>query len=350
MWKFFANPWALWLLALVPLLWLSSMFAGRRKRRAAIQFGGLFSKATTNVTARRTKSVLVYAALVLLLIGMAGPQWGRDKSFATTKGQDLTIVLDMSLSMAAEQPSRFERARRLLNNLIDELQQRGGTRVALVLFSARAEIASPLTLDYNHFRWLLAKRDPKNRSKKIRPPRGEPTGPSGTRIGAAIRLAVNMRDDRYPKAHNILLVSDGDDPGGDHEWFEGVRVAQKLNGQVDVLAVGDTQPHTIPLGSGVVEYDGKPVQTQLNPSLLQEIARRTDGEYIEAGTQRLELGPYYSQILRGRQQREGTPSDVIIYKQRYYWFLGGALLVWIVALILPEGKRWKPSKKPQPSR
>ncbi len=344
MWKFLTNFWALWLLTLLPLLWLSATLAARRKRRAAIHFSGLFSKSTPRFGVRRTKAFLGYFALFLMLVGMAGPQWGRDEGFETTTGRDLTVVVDMSRSMSAEQPSRFERARRVLLGLCDELEQRGGTRVALVVFAARTKIATPLTLDYDHFRWLLRNFDSNNRPKEIRPKKRFP-GPSGTRIGAALRTAVSLQDDRYPTAYNILLVSDGDDPVPDSEWFEGVTMARKSNIRVDVLAVGDSQPRTIPLGNAAFEDQGKPVLSQLNASLLQEIARRTDGEYIELGTQRIDIGTAYAELLRERKQRQGTASNIIVYQQRYRWFLGGALLAWIITMVLPEGKRWPQQKR-----
>ena len=51
--------------------------------------------------------LLLTLGLTLLVVGVAGPQWGRDWTQSTARGRDLVIVLDMSRSMLAESKSRL---------------------------------------------------------------------------------------------------------------------------------------------------------------------------------------------------------------------------------------------------
>src|SRR5262249_58131955 len=132
-------------------------------------------------------------------------------------GRDLVVVLDLSRSMLARDvlPSRLERAGQALDDLSRAVERRGGHRLALVVFAARARIACPLTHDYDHFRQALAEQDAANPHPDIRPAGDDVQ--SGTRIGAALRLAVEAHDPHYRDhgTQDILLLSDGDDPAHD---------------------------------------------------------------------------------------------------------------------------------------
>src|SRR5262249_57784913 len=110
------------------------------------------------------------------------------------RGKDIVIVLDLSKSMLAEQPSGIERARRSLRDFTDMLEARGGHRIALVVFAAHAKLQFPLTGDYDHFRFAVEQLDPENLAPVMRPQAGEKIA-SGTRIGAALRWALSSHAD-----------------------------------------------------------------------------------------------------------------------------------------------------------
>src|SRR5262249_23508532 len=150
--------------------------------------------------------------LTVLVIGIAGPQWGRDWTQAVAPGRDLVVVLDLSRSMLAEQPSRLHRARAGLINLAESLRERGGHRVARVVFAGRAKVVCPLTHDYDHFREAVEEIDADRLPPDIAPTDDDP---SGTRIGAGIRAAVDLHDPRNRGFQDVLLLSDGDDPARD---------------------------------------------------------------------------------------------------------------------------------------
>src|SRR5207237_2309864 len=133
-------------------------------------------------------------ALLVLVVGIAGPQWGRDWDQSTAPGRDLVVVVDLSRSMLAQDvlPNRLERAKKALEDLSQAVQQRGGHRLALVGFAARARVICPLTHDYDHFRAALAELDAANPHPDLRPSAAEAV--SGTRIGLALATAVEVHD------------------------------------------------------------------------------------------------------------------------------------------------------------
>src|SRR5262245_26890882 len=125
----FARPEFLWLLLVIPVLGGLALWARWRSRVALARLGGglAFNAALT----RRRRgvwlmSLLLSWGLTLLVVGIAGPQWGRDWTQAATRGRDLVVVLDLSRSMLAEPTSRLERAQDALLDLCDRVQRRGG--------------------------------------------------------------------------------------------------------------------------------------------------------------------------------------------------------------------------------
>src|SRR5207248_5851262 len=125
--------------------------------------------------------------LLAIVLGTAGPQWGRDWDQSAAPGRDLVVVLDCSRSMWAETPSRLERAKTALLDLCNEMKKHGGHRVALVVFAGSARLACPLTHDYDHFRESVEAVDTDAPDPEIAP---GPGAQSGTRIGAALHKAL----------------------------------------------------------------------------------------------------------------------------------------------------------------
>jgi tetratricopeptide (TPR) repeat protein len=227
--------------------------------------------------------------------------------------------------MLAEQPSRHQRAVQALHDLADKVRQRGGHRLALVVFAAHAKVICPLTHDYDHFRAAVTRLDPVHLPPALRPQADGPD--SGTRIGEALRLAVQIHDPRFPGNQDILLLSDGDDPGADNEWADGAGAAARSRIPVYAIGVGDPEKaFPIPAGKGFLRHGGKEVQTQLQEEPLQKIAQRTRGLYIPARTRTLPLCQWLRDVIEPRQAWREDDEDVLPTPQsRYALFFGAAL-------------------------
>ncbi|HYT91419.1 MAG TPA: VWA domain-containing protein [Gemmataceae bacterium] len=332
-----AYPAALWLLAVIPVLWVVSIVAWYRRRRALRRLGsGLALRTLTSTHGRwrSLRSLCWSTGITALVLGIAGPRWGIDPAQQAASGRDLVVVLDLSRSMLAEQPSRQERARRALFDLAASLLRRGGHRVALVVFAGRAKLVCPLTHDYDHFRDAVLLADADNLSLDLRP-LADGTG-SGTRIGSALRLAVAAHDKSLTGYQGILLVSDGDDPGGDEEWADGAEQARLRGIPVYCLGVGDPAGpgSEIPTPEGPLVYNGKTIQTRLEERPLREIAARSGGAYLPARTRPLPQGSLYRAVLEEQARHANRDVPLPLYRPRYGWFFGTALALFAVALLL----------------
>jgi Ca-activated chloride channel family protein len=331
------------------VLTVLGILARRRTRRVLAQFGatGLRNALFTARGGPRWLRASCFSFGMLSLgLASAGPQWGRDWNRTTAPGRDLVVVLDMSRSMLAEQPSRLSRATDALQDLCDTLQQRGGHRIALVVFAGRAKVVCPLTHDYDHFRDAVAglSEEP---PVDLTPADGE----SGTRIGLALLEAVALLDPNDQGYQDIVLLSDGDDPARDNEWLAGVRAAKDRDIPVHSVGIGDPENGSpIPMANGPLEYDGALVMTKLEEAPLREIARLTGGVYVPAHTKALPLGRLFREQIEERAVRESDADALPLLRQRAPWFFAAAF-GWLALEILLGGwtgirLRWR---RPAPS-
>ncbi len=336
----FARPALLACVMVVPLLGLLALLAHLARRRAVARLGSVLCTrrlALVRPRRRRWRNLLALAGLFLLAIACAGPQWGLDTHQWRAPVADLAIVLDLSRSMQAEQPSRRERALRALRDLTDHLQAHGGCRVALVAFASRARLVFPLTQDYDHFRHALTQIENDDFPPLVPGP-DEPLV-SGTRIGAALKLAVQALDGQRTGARAIVMLSDGDDPGDDREWLEGTQATRVAQLPVHIVGFGDPQAgHTIPIRGGVLHYAREVVYTRLDEDVLREIARRTGGVYLPARTDTIPLGTLARALLAQPGPDEETDAaGRPVPAQQYAWFLVPALALLMLSMLLADG-------------
>jgi Ca-activated chloride channel family protein len=339
----FAHPWLLWFLAALPVLVVLGVWSGRCRRQALARLGDP-AAVEMQMASRRgwrlLRGLCWLLGMVGLGVGMAGPQWGRDWGQSAAPGRDVVVVLDCSRSMLAETPSRLERAREALLDLADAVEQRGGHRIALVVFAGKAKLVCPLTHDYDHFRSKLEALERLAQERDLEP---GPHEKSGTRLGQALSLAATGDDSRFPNTRDILLLSDGDDPGRDAEWRTGAQAAVLLGIHVHAIGIGD--PNTasvIRLDSGLLMHEGQPVQTRLEEAPLRAIAEMTGGTYTPARIRTLPLGSLYLDTIANQPQREDSDDALPVYHQRYAWFLAPAFGFLALFTFLGDGSVRKP--------
>ncbi|MBK7973353.1 MAG: VWA domain-containing protein [Deltaproteobacteria bacterium] len=153
----FGTPLHLWALLLVPALVALFWWAHGVRRRKLHEFLAplLAARLTPSVSTQRriVKEGMITAALAIVLLAAARPQWGYTWEKLERRGIELVIVLDTSLSMLAQDaaPDRLERAKLELKELVTLLQ---GDQVALVPFAGQPIVLCPMTLGLPHPRAL----------------------------------------------------------------------------------------------------------------------------------------------------------------------------------------------------
>ncbi len=341
----FSDPWAFYLmLGITPVLAVLGALALRRRRKALAQLGNLLTLEMllpTGRWARFVRGLLGSLALTLLVAGIAGPRWGRDYSQAAAPGRDLVVVLDLSRSMLAEQPSRLQRAQSALLDLAQSLKERGGHRIALVVFAGRAKVICPLTNDYDHFREAVESADADHIPPEIHPSENEG---SGTRIGAGLSAALDLHESQHEGYQDLLLLSDGDDPAPapeERDWLAPAAQARGRGIRVHVVGVGDpneSSPIPGPEGKAFM-HDETLVKTRLHEDPLREIAEVTGGTYVAARNQSLPPGQLFREWIESRKARETPDGHLPVYQNRAPWFLGGALFLLTLEMTLFLGSR-----------
>jgi Ca-activated chloride channel family protein len=254
-------------------------------------------------------------AVALLIIALARPQNFQSGENVYTEGIDISMVLDISGSMLAEdlKPNRLNAAK----DVIDEfVQERTSDRIGLVVFARDAFTQCPLTIDYSVLRNLLGE----IKSGMIE---------DGTAIGNAIANGVNRLKESKAKSKVMILLTDGVNNAGEVDPISAAQIAKTFNIRVYTIGVGTRgeapYPVQTPFGT---RYQMVPVE--IDENIMKEIAKLTDGEYFRA-TDNKKLKEIYETI----DKLEKTKVEITSYKnakELYYSWLGGGIFLLLLEL------------------
>lgn len=269
----FEEPAYLYLLLLLPLLAAFYLYSNYRKRKAIRKFGDpvLMAQLMPDVSKYRpdVKFWLLFTAIGLFAVLLARPQFGSKLETVKRKGVEVMIALDISNSMLAQdvQPSRLEKAKRLISKLVDGMEN---DKVGMIVFAGDAFTQLPITSDYISAKMFLESISPSLISKQ------------GTAIGAAINLAARSFTPQEGVGRAIIVITDGENHEGGA--VEAAQEAAEKGMQVFVLGVGSPDGSPIPAEDGSNNFrrdkDGNVIVTRLNEQMCQEIAKAGNGMYI----------------------------------------------------------------------
>jgi Ca-activated chloride channel family protein len=335
----FAHPEILWLLLAMPALVLASWISASRKRRALRLFAGgaeTLERFTADISPHRrvAKVLLLQLALLATLLAAARPQWGKLVDEVRQAGVDVVVLMDTSLSMAAEDlaPSRLELARDEIDTLLDALT---GDRVALITFAGLPSLACPLTVDHGAVRLFLDAVEP------------EVVQVPGTALAEAIELGILSFGDPdaevAERSRAMVLFTDGEDhEGGVDEVLPKLKRAGVV---VHAVGVGTTRGAPIPVaaegdGAGRFKKDaeGRLVTTRLDEAVLQQLAFETGGHYYAATAGAREVDELI-QTIGAMSASEFGATLRTRYRERYQIPLGIALCALIAEALLGDPRR-----------
>jgi len=328
-----AHPWILHFLWLAPLTALLFIVHNRQKTRAMERFAEpeLLKRLTGDVRRGRRvlRSACLLAALILMILALAGPRWGSHYQEVSQRGVDILIVLDVSRSMLVEdvEPNRLERAKREISDFISVVQ---GDRLGLVAFAGAAFTQCTLTLDYGALAMFLTSLGP----TMVPVP--------GTDLGAALQTATSAFDAASETDKVILLITDGED--NEDRGLQAAREAAKKGIKIFVFGIGDPSGGPIPSDDGKGGFkkdaEGQLVLSRLNEEGLKEIASATGGTYVRSVAGDLDLDVLYFEGIKQRTEAAQLKSGKIkVYEERFPLFvLAACVLLLLEGLIREVGK------------
>ncbi len=328
----FGNYEYLYALAIIPVLIILFVVGVYLRRRSLRRFGDVEVISQLMPYVSRIRPVLKFIFLVLALTSVifatADPQFGSKLEKVKRKGVELIIALDVSNSMLAEdiEPSRLERAKRAISQMIDRLHN---DKLGLVVFAGDAYVQVPLTTDYSAVKMYLS-----SINTEIVPKQG-------TAIGSAIDLARESFDQESGLDKAMIVITDGENHQGNV-----VQAAEKARDEgITIHAIGMGSPEGAPIpirsnnGQTVYQKDqqGNTVISKLDPATLKNLAREGKGTFIRASNARTGLDELLDEI--NQMTRKEIESKVYTdYEHRFQYLLGLALFFLLLDLMLLERK------------
>ncbi len=317
----FAWPWAF---AALPLPWLvrrllppAETVSGGVLRVPALARFRVLAGAAERLHPRNLPLALCVLAWLLLVTGVARPQWLGEPIEVPVNGRDLMLAVDLSESM---RETDFIVNSRPVDRLTatkvvarEFIERRVGDRIGLILFGQQAYLHVPLTFDRATVRELLDE---------------AVIGIAGrqTAIGDALGLAVKrLRAEDTP--HKVLiLMTDGRNTAGE---IDPARAAQ-------LAAEAGLVVHTIGIGADEAIQRGFFGSVRINPSqdldedTLRAIAETTGGRYFRARDT-----AEFEQIYAELDRLEPVEHEGEHFRPRralFHWPAGLALALFSLAL------------------
>ena len=289
----FHSPWYFLLLLLLPLIaW--RLFS--KQRKSSIRFTSVSIAKRLSPTLRQRllwlPKLLTLLALLFLIVGLARPREGRDRTIVNSEGIAIEMVVDRSGSMQAldfkidgEHVDRLTAIKNVAGEFVtgdpegdQDLEGRFSDLVGLITFAGFADGVTPPTLDHG---FVVANL---NKTEIV-----EVRSEDGTAIGDAIALAVeklNALDERQEekvKSKVIILLTDGENTAGELEPVAAAEVAQTMGIKIYTIGVGTKGQAPFPV---LNRFTGRQmvrmIEVNIDEETLQKVAQTTGGKYFRA--------------------------------------------------------------------
>lgn len=331
----FSNSEFLYLLFIIPVLLIIYIISVQIKKRALKRFGkiNVIAQLMPEVSRFRPhlKFLFTLSAITILILAIAGPQFGSKLKEVRREGIEIIIALDVSNSMMAEdlQPNRLERAKQAISTLIDRLEN---DKIGLIVFAGDAYTQIPVTSDYSAAKMFLTGT---NTSIVTR---------QGTAIGSAIELAMNSFSPSTEASKVIIIISDGENHEGNA--METAKTAAEKGIKIFTIGMGSKNGAPIPDYSKTLQKEfkkdnqGNIIMTKLNVQMLSEIATVTGGTYYQATSSRVGLNDLFDKL--NKLDKELMETKVYSeYEEQFPYLIWIALGLLILDFFIAEKRsKW----------
>jgi len=319
----FERPWA-WVLiggALMVLAARGWLERHRAPRLFVSRGADLASSARGwRIWLRHSVTGMRTVALVLIGLGLMGPQSIHARDRTEVQGIDIILTLDLSLSMQASdiQPNRFVATKAVVDDFI---ARRPDDRLGAVIFGRDAYTLLPLTTDKEALRSMI-------RELELGVIEGR-----GTAIGNAVGVSLNRLRRSTAKSKVIILLTDGDSNSGNVSPDQAAEFAKTMNVKIYTVLMGVTDQAQTQRG---FDMFGRPLMDvgnfPVNPDLLRRMSSRTRGEFFNV-TDRQGLERTFHTILN-RLERSKIEDLGRVYGELFPAFVAPALFLIVLELLL----------------
>ncbi len=321
-----------WLFA-IPLLLLAYilLLKWKQKKQKLFAHPKTMQILSPNISTSKQhlKIFIACLAILMLTLSLINPKIGTKLEALKRKGIDIVFALDVSKSMLAEDvaPSRLLKSKQLISKIIDRLIN---DRIGIIIYAGNSYPLLPITTDYGAAKMFLQTVD-----TDIIPSQG-------TDISGAIEMTRQYFDDQEVKNKVLIIISDGEDHGNNAISIA-QQMAQEQNLKIYTVGMGMKKGGPIPIKKDDVitsykkDNKGEVVITQLNDQILKEIATATGGKYIQANN--IENIVHFIEKSIQKMDKQEYESKVFSeYKSQFQWFLGIAIFLLILDVLILERK------------
>jgi Ca-activated chloride channel family protein len=286
------------------LLPLYGLLRARLLRRDAVPHAPLQYRPPAR---RRLAEVLRWAVELLLLaaavIALAGPHRTTRLELMEDAGVDVMLVLDVSLSMLAEDfpPNRLEALRRIARDFI---ARSGSNRLGVLVFAKDVFVQTPLTTDHGILTELL---------ESVTVYLIDQAKSGGTAVGDAILVAA----ERLAKAkvegrdQALVLITDGESNVGIEPELA-ARYAASSGVRLYAIGIGGEKPVEVFFEGERVGGDD-PYLAYLDDRELKAVAAAAGGRYFRAA----DVGAL-EQVFAQLSRLESAPLEVRTVEIRHF--------------------------------
>lgn len=328
----FDQPYYLYLLAIIPVIAVLHYWTDYRRRRRMREFGDLdLLKALMPDVShwrRELKFWLLQAALAMMIVCLARPQYGTKIDTRKRRGIEAIVALDVSNSMLATDvsPSRLDKAKMLVSSLVDGMTD---DKIGLIVYAGDAFTQLPITSDYVSAKMFLDNISPSMINVQ------------GTDIARAIELATHSFTQQEGVGRAIFVITDGEDNEGGAEAAAAEALKQGM--KVYVLGVGSAAGSPIPLpGTNryITDNSGNTVVSKLNEDMCRQISQAGGGAYVYVDNSSSAI----SALQKHVDKLAKADMESVLYSEfdeHFRDFAWAALILLIIeALILARRNHW----------
>ena len=280
----FANPDFFWLLLLLPLAVLWSIFK-RKEQSASLNISSIqgFAKEGILPKLKPILFILRLLALTAVITALARPQNKNvSTKTKTTEGIDIVMAIDVSSSMLARdlKPNRLAALKEVAAEFI---KKRPSDRIGLVAYAGEAYTKTPITSDKSIV--LSSLKDISYGQLN-----------DGTAIGMGLATSVNRLKESKALSKIIILLTDGVNNSGFIEPQTAADLAIEFDIKTYTIGLGTNGNALSPIAYNYDKSFRYGMQkVEIDEKLLKEIAKVTGGKYFRA-TDNKKLEAIYDEI------------------------------------------------------